>query len=204
MRFHYTEAMTRLVAWIAGEMAAFRHLDTQRMLIAFSQARADTTHGTFAKVVPLRFEGGALTTQRGGRSYTLQRVSLQGREMLYLVYFYLPRFQNLTYHRKLQTLFHELFHISPRFDGDIRRFPGPNYAHGRSREWYDALVEPFVEEFLALEGGAELAGFLQPDYLALKRERGPILGLRIPMPRLIRVVSCEEPTTLDPEGATGP
>lgn len=191
--FHYTEAMTQIIERVAVQMPAFAHLDLRRILVAFSQARADTSHGVFAKLVPMRFEGGAQLTRRGRRTYTVQRVKWQGREILYLVYFYLPRYQNLVYPQKLQTLFHELYHISPRFDGDIRRFPGPNYAHGRSREAYDRLVAPFVDEFLRLEGAAELTAFLELDFKTLERERGPIVGLRVPMPRLIPAVEEEFP-----------
>jgi hypothetical protein len=138
-----------------------------------------------AKVVPLRFEGGATTSRRNGSDYTLQRVIRDGREMLYLVVFYLPRFQNLSYRDALLTLFHELYHISPSFDGDCRRFPGRDYKHGPSRAAYDRLVEPFVDEFLRLPAAAELSAFLKPDFPTLQKEWGRVIGAFVPLPRLI-------------------
>ena len=38
--------------------------------------------------------------------------------------FYLPRFCDQSLDEKLSTVMHELWHISPAFDGDIRRLPG--------------------------------------------------------------------------------
>jgi hypothetical protein len=185
--FNYTEAMTRLIERVVVTMPAFAHVDTERIVVACSQARADTRHGMLAKVVPLRFEGGAPTMRRNGRVYTLQRVVREGREMLYLVVFYLPRYQNLEYRQKLLTLFHELYHISPHFDGDCRRFPGRDYKHGRSREAYDRLVEPFIDEFQHLPGAGTLAEFLESDFLTLQQTRGQVVGTFVPMPRLIPV-----------------
>ena len=43
---------------------------------------------------------------------------------------------------RLLTLVHELYHISPRCDGDLRRFKGRNHAHGHSRKAYDAMLAP--------------------------------------------------------------
>jgi hypothetical protein len=181
--FNYTDAMARLVEHVATTMPDFAHLDPERLLVACARARADTDHGVFAKVVPLRFEGGAPTARLGSRVYRMPSLRFEGREILYLVYFFLPRYQNLTYRRKLVTFFHELYHVGPSFDGDIRRFPGRNFAHGSSRRKYDERMEQFVEAFLAAPGAAELTAFLQPDFAALRREHGRLLGRRVPMPR---------------------
>jgi predicted metallopeptidase len=184
---NYTDAMARLVAHVAATMPDFAHLDPDRLLVACARARADTAHGVFAKVVPLRFAGGAPTARLGGRVYQMPSLSFEGREILYLVYFFLPRYQNLTYRRKLVTFFHELYHVSPSFDGDIRRFPGRNFAHGSSRRKYDARMEQYVDALLAGPGAADLTAFLQPDFARLRQEYGRLLGRRVPMPRPVLV-----------------
>ena len=61
--------------------------------------------GIFAKVVPLRFENGAQTTRHGRRFYRMPPLQHEGREILYLIYFYLPRFQDLGYRDKVDDLF---------------------------------------------------------------------------------------------------
>ncbi len=52
--------------------------------------------------------------------------------MLYLVTFCLPRFLDQDFDDKFITLFHELYHISPRFEGDLRRHEGRCALHSHS------------------------------------------------------------------------
>ena len=74
--------------------------------------------------------------------YTIQRLfDSKGQEFLYILTFYLPRFMDLSFREKLITVFHELWHISPQFDGDLRRHPGRCYAHTSSQKEYDAEME---------------------------------------------------------------
>ena len=75
-------------------------------------------------MTPLRFAGGALAGCRDGVPHQVQRYVVGGREMLYLVTFCLPRFLDQNFDDKFVTLFHELYHISPAFDGDLRRLAG--------------------------------------------------------------------------------
>ena len=56
----------------------------------------------------------------------------RGVEMMYILKFYLPRFQNESFEEKLTTIFHELWHISGDFNGDIRRHAGRCYVHTSS------------------------------------------------------------------------
>ena len=74
------------------------------------------------------------------------RFIVGGQEKRYLVSFYLPRFLEIDRDEKLATVVHELFHISPDCNGDLRRFPGKNYAHGHSREAYDAALVPVCDQ----------------------------------------------------------
>ena len=85
----------------------------------------------------MRFRDGALTRRVGGTVYQVQRYFVGGREMLYLVTFCLPRFLDQTFEEKLVTVFHELYHISPNFDGDLRRHEGRYAVHSRSKRAYD-------------------------------------------------------------------
>jgi hypothetical protein len=107
--FDFTVHMRRLCRDIASRLDELRHIDVQRVAIRCCQTRKAALHGIQATLTPLRFEQGALTTWRNGRRWTIERLyDDSGREMLYLLSFYLPRFQNQTFKEKLATVFHEL------------------------------------------------------------------------------------------------
>lgn len=107
--------------------------------------------------------------------------------MLYILTFYLPRFMDLDRREKLVTIFHELWHISPDFDGDLRRHEGRCYAHSHSQAAYDAHVGVLADEWLRLGPPAELHAFLRYGFTQLQRHHGPVYGTKIPRPRLIPV-----------------
>ena len=71
-------------------------------------------------MTPLRFRNGLLMRKRDGVAYQVQRYVVDGKDMLYLVTFCLPRFLDQGFDDKFITLFHELYHISPSFEGDLR------------------------------------------------------------------------------------
>jgi hypothetical protein len=185
--FDFTQHIRSLADDMCRRLAELAHIDLARVAIRFCQARKAVRHGIQASLTPLRFENGALTANRRGRTWTIQRIhDSAGREMLYLLSFYLPRYLELPWREKLATVIHELWHISPRFDGDLRRHPGRCYAHSHSQRQYDALVEQLLDKWLSLEPPGELFDFLQHGFHELERTRGPIYGLTIPTPKLIR------------------
>jgi len=183
-----TRALEELIADITSRVDEFRHIDPSRVLICVSSTRGGGVHGTYAKIHPLRFEGGlsSIEVKRGRRTRvcTLPEVTLGGKEMLYIIYFLVPRFFNLTLREKLVTVFHELFHISPLFDGDIRRFPGRNYAHGGSRKRYNAIMADMVDVYLRQMEAQALIGFLDGDMETLRARHGVIVGRRFPAPKI--------------------
>lgn len=179
----YTSEMTRLIADIAARCPEFSHIDVGRILISFSHARVSGPNGQFAKITPLRFEGGKQSVVIRNRRYTMPSLQYEGREVLYVIYFCMPKFQNLPFREKLVTVFHELYHISPEFNGDIRRFPGRNYAHGPSRRKYNEIVSAIVDRYLAQAGDSPLLQFLRADFAGLRRQFGEIVGLKVSQPR---------------------
>jgi len=80
---------------------------------------------------------------------------------------------------------HELWHIGPHFDGDLRRHHGRCYAHGPSQAHYDARVEELLEAWLAAGPPEELYEFLKHNFRELVRRHGAVFGLRLRRPRLI-------------------
>lgn len=180
--------MRRLCADIALRLPEFRHIDISRVGIRFCQTRKAVQHGTQASLTPLRFEGGASTTVRDGVSWTIERRrDLAGKEYLYLLSFYLPRFQNLPYLEKLTTVFHELWHIGPNFDGDLRRNPGRCYAHGGSRGDYDSHMRDLADRWLDLRPPHACHDFLKYDFAKLQSIYGGIVGTTMTTPKMRRV-----------------
>ncbi len=182
-----TSELERLVADIVNEVKEFGHIDPRRILICVSSTRGGGVHGTYAKIHPLRFENGSRikTVRRGSRRhvYELPAISHRGVEMFYIIYFLIPRFLNLPFREKLITLFHELFHISPDFNGDIRRFPGRNYAHGSSTKRYNAYMAQLVDAYLEKEARLP-AAFLKGDMAAIRQRHKAIVGRKMAVPRI--------------------
>ncbi len=156
-----------------------------RVAVTFAQTRSPVEWGLQAKLTPLRFEGGNRVERRNGRLWTVQKVIHRGQEALYILTFYLPRFLNQTYEEKLVTVFHELYHISPYFNGDIRRFAGSCYVHTGSQKEYDRQMGVFVREYLKQQPPHELMHFLRFSFHELKKQVGTVMGVRIAIPRLI-------------------
>jgi putative metallopeptidase len=183
-----TAELERLIADIVARHPAFGHINPRRLLVCVASARNDGRQGTFAKIHPLRFAGGERATRvRQGRrcfELTMPAVVHRETEMLYVIYFLAPRFFDLPLRDKLITVFHELYHISPDFDGDIRRFPGRNYAHGSSRQRYNALMARLLDEYLAHPGARELVAFLDGTMAELRQRHLAIVGRRLPMPKI--------------------
>jgi hypothetical protein len=78
-------------------------------------------------------------------------------------------------------------HISPDFDGDIRRFPGKNYAHGSSRKRYNAFMASLVDGYLGRLEDDSLMDFLKGDMAAIRARHRVMVGRRFPAPRLKRI-----------------
>lgn len=186
--FDFTSHLRRLCDDMVYRLPELRHVDLTRVAISFCQTRKLVDHGLYASLTPLRFAGGASRTTRNGRTWTVQRlVNESDFEMLYLLSFYLPRFLNQSFHHKLTTVLHELWHVSPKFDGDLRRFTGRFYAHSASQKQYDATVQGMVQRWLSLEPPASVYEFLHHDFRTLAQLYGKVYGTRIAAPKLIPV-----------------
>jgi hypothetical protein len=189
-----SELFDRLCRDVCRRVPDLAHIDPDRILFALSRSRADGRHGIQARILPLRFPGGRQdTTRRRGRyqeSWRLPGLSHDGREILYLIQFMVPRFLHLSRREKLGTLIHELHHVSPACDGDLRRFPGRNFAHGQSRKAFQRQIDRFLDVYLAAGPDPDLlAGLdLNPADWAAGRLR--LVGLQVPLPRA-RLVARE-------------
>lgn len=186
--FNFTTAVERIVQDMAVRLPELAHIDAARIGYAFAQTRSASSYGMYASLTPLRFENGADTMIRNREKWKIQRVTDEsGRELLYILTFYLPRFLNLPYAQKLTTIVHELYHISPRFDGDSRRFEGRCHAHTGSQKNYDAAMERLAKKWLSLGPPDHLHEFLRYGFRELVQRHGQVHGNRITTPKIVRV-----------------
>ena len=183
--FDFSSAMRLLCEDISQRLAEFEHVRMEQVAVTFAQARRRVSYGLQAKLTPLRFEGGELVTRRRGRLWTIQRWYSGDLEMLYILTFYLPRFLEQSFREKLITVMHELYHISPVFDGDIRRLPGHYHVHSHSQKEYDRQMDNLVDRYLAAGPPAELFDFLRGSFRDLTARHGSIVGIRAPIPKLL-------------------
>lgn len=185
--FDFTGKIRALCVDISSRLDEFSHVDMTRVAVRFCQTRRAGRFGVQASLTPLRFAGGATESVRRGRVWTVQKVvDLDGREMLYLLSFYVPRFLDLPFEEKLATICHELWHIGPAFDGDLRRHAGRCYAHGRSEKQFHAEMQVLANRWLQRSPTDDLYAFLRLRFAELQRQHGPIFGTRIATPKLLR------------------
>lgn len=187
--FDFSRHMRRVCEDMVGRLVDLAHIDLTAIAIGFTQARRTGPHGVYASLTPMRFEGGAVVTQRAGKQLTVQRLhNAAGAELLYLLSFSLPRFLNCPLDEKLITICHELWHISPAFDGDLRRFGGRCYAHGGSRARFDARAAKLASEWLAMKPPDTLLEPLRKNFAQLQAHYGRVYGIRIRSPKLLPAV----------------
>jgi hypothetical protein len=185
--FDFCRRVQRLCEDITRRCPGLGHIDVSRLLFAVTQARSARVHGLQARVTPLRFRHGLLIRRRQEVCYQVQRYIVDGREMLYLVTFCLPRFLDQSFDDKFITLFHELYHISPGFEGDLRRLDGRCTLHTRSQRDYDAQMAGLARAYLSGHPPAHLHDFLRLDFEQLQYRHGSVIGAVVPRPRLLPV-----------------
>ncbi len=186
--FDFSLHMRRVCADMCARLSELGHIDIERVAVAMRRARKRVRHGLQASLTPLRFAGGQLVTEKAGGRWTIQRLydAPGGREYLYILNFYLPRFLDQPLPEKLLTILHELWHIGPACDGDLRRHEGRCYIHSGRQSHYDAWAAELSRRWLSLGPPPELFAFLHHNANELLTRYGGVSGTRIPSPRLIR------------------
>ena len=182
-----TGELERLIYDITLRSPELHHIIPEKLLVCVSTGRT-SRGGSLAKIHPLRFAGGekSVRTRRGRRRVlcTMPSITHRGEEMLYVIYFLIPRFLELSFREKMITIFHELYHISPACDGDIRRFPGRNYAHGSSTKAYNLLMGQLVDRYLETVPDRSALEFLEGDLASLRSRHNAIVARRLQAPRI--------------------
>lgn len=191
--------MRRLTEDVVSRCHELHYINPDRLLFAVTQARNTSAYGLQARVTPLRFPGGSLFRKRHNVIYQVQRYINENTEFLYLVTFCLPRFLNQSFDDKMITLFHELFHISPAFDGDLRRHKGRYSLHTHSQKEYDRNMAKLARAYLASKPDSSLFDFLRLSFDQLEKRHGSVLGVFVPRPKIIPINHLQNASKMDEE-----
>lgn len=194
---NFNDRMAELIGEVLRHVPEFRHFDARRFRVSASFNRSRSRGGVLAYIVPLRYRDGLPVELRrhGSKMYhwAMMPHEHEGNQILYFMYFMLPRYLNLTLRQKIETVVHELYHVHPSFNGDLRRFRGRSRLHGDSRA-YDLKVRDLTDAFLGAQHDPTKYEFLRGTTDHLRRRYGEILAhhLAEPRPKLIKVTAVDE------------
>lgn len=180
--FDFCSHVRRLLADIAARCDSLRHVDVSRLLVGMTRARNGRPQGLQARVTPLRLSPRDVRRKDGER---VQRYFLDEHEFYYVLTFVLPRFLDLDFSEKLITFFHELHHIGPRCDGDMRLTGGRCAWHGCSRRRYDEQMALLAREYLAGKPDPALHAFLRLSFTQLQHRHHAVAAIAVPHPKII-------------------
>lgn len=120
-------------------MPEFSHVKASRILVIAGEARR-ASRGT---VKPLCFRGGR-STDRTGRRKPIIRI--KGKRMLYCITLRPLFFRASTAQSRVETVMHELFHLSRRFDGTLHS----GRRHAVLGKAFSRKLRPLVRRYLKL------------------------------------------------------
>ncbi len=136
----------RVAADMASKLPELSHIKASRILFVAGEAR----RGSRATIRPLQ---GA-------------KVRVKGRRALYCVTLRPKFFRSSSPEQRVETLLHELLHISQRFDGSL----DPARRHSdMPKNRFESLLRPLVRRYLA-EADTHLLGGLAHDGQMIARQ----------------------------------
>jgi len=139
---------------LAVRLPEFAHLVPAKVLVVAGEAR----RGSRGSVKPLAFARGKSRDRSGARKPV---VRVDGRRMLYCVTLRPLFFRDSRPEQRLETLLHELYHVSPAFDGTL----DPVRRHARMGGTFSRRLRPVVRRYLRQ---------CPPEVLAPFRHHGPV------------------------------
>jgi hypothetical protein len=175
------EEIMPIIISLCKDVPLLSHIDPRRIRLYATQARTNSKHGYYAKIVPMRFPDGKPSRTKKTHIETIQQIPGPDGDILYLIYLYVPRFLEVTLEEKMLTLIHELYHISPTCDGTIRKVG--RGAHGHSRESFNNMLKPIVRQYLSQHTPESLPILLREKYSKIEKEY-EISYPSLPMPKI--------------------
>ncbi|MFN0063843.1 MAG: putative metallopeptidase [Myxococcaceae bacterium] len=137
-RPHLSRVVQAFVRHVAQSLPEFSHLDAERILVVAGEAR----RASRGSVKPLAFREAKRKDARGNEKPV---VKVSGKRMLYCITLRPLFFRGSSAAARIETVLHELFHISPRFDGTLHA--GRRHAQLGLR--FPKLLKPLVRRAIA-------------------------------------------------------
>jgi len=156
-----TDILTQIIHDMVRSTDEFKLFDLNKILICCASNRKDFKGATYGKLLPLRFKDGSEIIKHNGKFYTIPKLKINNIEILYIIYLYIPKFFNLSVKDKINVMFHELYHISPEFNGDIRRMGNFKSAHGHSRKAFEEKYIYYADSFYKTINNTSYNNFLK-------------------------------------------
>lgn len=201
---NYTERVARLIEDVVARVPTLSFIDVSRVLV-FARSGRSEAEGAFATCHCLSLPPSepGYYFWRDRRSGQIRRrsewfvtkspvVTIDQRQMNYLISFALPRFcdQSLDRSRKerfypgadpwiakLDTVLHELYHIDPQETGirRIERGDGTYSAHCHGHRFFETVAD-MVKMYLDSDPDPAVYGFLRDDFDTLEERFGGVVG----------------------------
>ena len=138
-RPNFNKTLRSLIRDIAAKMPEFGHVKPSRILVVAGEARR-ASRGT---VKPLCFRGGKSMDRTGRRKPVIR---IRGKRMLYCITLRPLFFRGSTAQARVETVLHELFHLSRRFDGTLHS----GRRHAVLGKAFSRKLKPLVRRYLKL------------------------------------------------------
>jgi len=189
----YVASLNELIKDISEKVGELSYIDSEQVAVGFKRSRESAVEEVWAEITGLEDEYNGTIQRREGRIekyFASKNLMVNGIPIKYVVDLYVPVFFSLSFKEKLSTVFHELYHINPKFDGNLRFFKGKGYKHGPSLEKYDKYMEYLVEKYMRLSPQA--AEFLNKCHSELSEfcQKGGLPKYPKPEPELFKIIWC--------------
>ena len=165
-----TDVLTLIIHDMIKSTGEFKSFDINKILVCCASNRKDFKGAIYGKLQPLRFKDGSEIIKHNKKYYTIPKIVLNNIEILYIIYLYVPKFFNLSIKDKINVIFHELYHISPEFNGDIRRMSKFKSAHGHSKKAFEDHYIEYAENYFNKIDGTPFYSFLQMSSEDIKKQ----------------------------------
>jgi len=165
-----TDVLTLIIHDMIKSTDEFKSFDINKILVCCASNRKDSKGAIYGKLQPLRFKDGSEIIKHNNKYYTIPKIVLNDIEILYVLYLYIPKFFDMTAKDKINVMFHELYHISPEFNGDIRRMSNIKSAHGHSKKSFEEKYIQYASIYFNKINDTPFYTFLQMNFKEIEKQ----------------------------------
>lgn len=170
---YYLNRLEILTHDIIKAVPEFSHIDNSRILFSLKNSPKNSDNDYYAEVKCLSNNSYDFVSDgRITKHYYSDCLLKNGIPAFYLIEYTVPSFIDLTLREKICTIMHELYHISPLFNGELRLFNGKNCLHGPCPEKFDEYMYYLSDIFLAKY--KNLDELFKLNYLEITNKHGDL------------------------------